>query len=127
MAGNDTSHAGCRQQQFHFGERSYVAIESQTGRSVCVTDNTRFELRHKTLLLNAGDVLCFDGDLEHAGAAYDKLNTRVHVYLDSPESAESTTNLFRLTDFIFNIFFSRSLRDVFWCASPIIWSSSIFI
>ena len=32
--------------------------------------------------LYAGDVLVFEGDVEHAGAAYHMANTRIHVYLD---------------------------------------------
>lgn len=83
-----TSHAGCRRQQFHFDyDNSCVAIArvKPLGVLCALQNDTRLELPHKTLFLNAGDVLCFDGDLKHAGAAYDKLNTRVHMYLDSPE------------------------------------------
>ena len=32
--------------------------------------------------LEVGDILLFDGDVVHAGAAYAKANTRLHVYLD---------------------------------------------
>ena len=36
--------------------------------------------------LGPGDVLFFEGDLVHAGAAYPRAcNTRIHVYLDVPE------------------------------------------
>ncbi len=37
------------------------------------------------ICLEPGDILIFRGDLIHAGAAYDKLNVRIHVYLDSPD------------------------------------------
>ena len=38
--------------------------------------------REEIVMLWAGDVLVFDGDVEHAGAWYCEPNTRVHVYLD---------------------------------------------
>ena len=36
--------------------------------------------------LNKGDVLVFRGDLIHFGAEYDKLNIRIHSYIDSPSA-----------------------------------------
>ena len=38
----------------------------------------------RMICLEPGDVLVFDGDVVHAGAAYRAPNTRVHVYLDVP-------------------------------------------
>jgi hypothetical protein len=35
------------------------------------------------ILLSPGDVVFFRGDLLHAGCAYDELNVRVHIFLDS--------------------------------------------
>ena len=32
--------------------------------------------------LEMGDIVLFDGDVVHAGAAYAEANTRLHVYLD---------------------------------------------
>ena len=32
--------------------------------------------------IEVGDILLFDGDVVHAGAAYTSANTRLHVYLD---------------------------------------------
>ena len=37
------------------------------------------------VVMFAGDVLVFDGDVVHAGAQYSVGSTRVHVYLDVPE------------------------------------------
>ena len=37
-------------------------------------------------LLNKGDLLVFRGDLIHFGAEYDKLNIRIHSYIDSPSA-----------------------------------------
>ena len=42
--------------------------------------------------LEAGDILLFDGDVVHAGAAYAEKNTRLHVYLDLPGVAEHEAN-----------------------------------
>ena len=36
------------------------------------------------LVLKVGDVLLFRADLRHAGAAYDRRNVRLHVYIDHP-------------------------------------------
>ena len=47
---------------------------------------------HKQLVLNAGDVLVFRGDFFHAGAAFEKLNARLHYYLDM-EGVERTRNV----------------------------------
>lgn len=47
---------------------------------------------HKQLVLNAGDVLVFRGDFFHAGAAFDKLNVRLHYYLDM-EGVKRTRNV----------------------------------
>ena len=38
----------------------------------------------RMICLEPGDVLVFDGDVVHAGAAYRAPNTCVHVYLDMP-------------------------------------------
>lgn len=39
---------------------------------------------HGDVVLGTGDIFVFEGDVPHAGAAYDQANTRVHVYLDVP-------------------------------------------
>ena len=54
-----------------------VLLALQDGTSLCLPDG-------QTADLGAGDVLVFDGDQPHAGAAYASENTRVHLYLDSP-------------------------------------------
>ena len=36
----------------------------------------------KKYTLAKGDILCFEGDVIHAGAAYKKENTRIHIYVD---------------------------------------------
>ena len=38
--------------------------------------------KDERVVLQPGDVLVFDGDVAHAGAAYRKRNVRLHVYLD---------------------------------------------
>jgi len=41
-------------------------------------------IARETLHLNAGDAILFRGDLIHAGSAYERINHRIHVYLDHP-------------------------------------------
>lgn len=36
-----------------------------------------------TIHMNAGDIVLFRGDLVHAGAKYDKINRRLHCYIDT--------------------------------------------
>ena len=47
----------------------------------------------RDVTLDAGDVLVFDGDIAHAGAAYERANTRVHLYIDAvgPERSPNAT------------------------------------
>jgi hypothetical protein len=42
------------------------------------------KVAHRTVELDAGDVIVFRGDLIHAGSAYTAHNLRIHVYLDHP-------------------------------------------
>ena len=42
-------------------------------------------IRKKIVFLKKGDFLIFRGDTIHAGSAYERENTRVHVYLDNPD------------------------------------------
>ena len=49
---------------------------------------------HSQLLLNKGDAIVFRGDLVHAGAAFDRFNARVHVYLDHSSVARNPNETF---------------------------------
>lgn len=40
-------------------------------------------INRQTLMLNAGEILVFDGTLIHAGADYESANVRAHFYLDT--------------------------------------------
>jgi len=57
---------------------------------VALQDGTRLHVwpfdtgKEEEVVLNAGDMLLFRGDLGHAGAEYDEENWRLHVYIDSP-------------------------------------------
>ena len=42
----------------------------------------------ETRWLNSGEVLVARGDLIHFGAEYDKLNLRIHSYIDSPSAPD---------------------------------------
>jgi len=77
----------CQRQQWHFDYDPDAVRAAKTkplGVLVALEDGTRFETRAKTHTLSRGDVLVFRGDLMHAGAAYDRENTRMHLYLDVP-------------------------------------------
>ena len=45
------------------------------------------------VVLYAGDVLVFNGDVGHAGADYHVGNTRLHVYLDVPDVERDPDNV----------------------------------
>lgn len=66
-----------------------------------------FALESETLLdtyehgqyrLAAGDVLVFDADVIHAGSAYAKSNTRMHMYLDTADYRLTEDATFLLND-----------------------------
>ena len=81
------SFPGCLQQQFHtdYDAGSVNRAECKPlGILAALQDNTFFILQDQQLALQKGDLLAFDGDLVHAGAAYEENNTRIHVYLDVP-------------------------------------------
>jgi hypothetical protein len=91
------SKPGCKEQGMHFDynpdlvegretphcpkrKPASACLALQDGARMIVVDR---ELQQRvTVVLSAGDVLVFDGDVEHAGARYCTSNTRVHVYLD---------------------------------------------
>lgn len=74
--------AGCSQQQWHLDFQPNPASDTNPmGALLALEANTRFETRKRTLELDVGDLLVFDGGLVHAGAAYRDDNTRLHAYL----------------------------------------------
>ena len=78
------SQPGCSAQQWHMDfdpNMSKLPLKPK-GVLLALEDDTSFLTPSKTYRLNAGDVLCFDGDEVHAGAGYDKSNTRIHFYAD---------------------------------------------
>ena len=88
--------AGCEQQQFHTDYDKHLVRKAEAkplGVLVALEDETSLVLQDRVVLLGAGDVLVFDGDLVHAGAAYEHGNTRLHLYLDVPcvHRAHNTT------------------------------------
>ena len=60
-----------------------VIAAMQDGAQLLVWDHERGV--EVPVVMFAGDVLVFDGDVVHAGAQYSVGSTRVHVYLDVPE------------------------------------------
>lgn len=94
------SRAGCKEQRAHtdydpkaadfrrsatLGEHPYSAIfalEKGTSFVVYGPASTATRRTRRLVSLERGDLLIFRGDVVHAGAAYRKPNTRVHVYID---------------------------------------------
>lgn len=50
----------------------------------------------KTIEIQKGDIIFFDGDLVHAGSFYENENARLHVFLDSDLVLRPTDRTFRL-------------------------------
>ena len=69
-----------------------LVVWPESIRLACMSDELRTEyveehgpITAHEICLEPGDILIFRGDLIHAGAAYKYQNTRVHLYLDSPD------------------------------------------
>lgn len=84
---------GCKQQKLHWDynpdlcegirrKPCSVILALEDGARLIVRDEVKGS--RVPVVLSVGDVLVFDGDVAHAGAAYCAQNTRVHVYLDVP-------------------------------------------
>ena len=83
------SRKGCKQQEWHSDyDPGAVARCCKKPRSaiLCLEAGTRLWVIVNGVAvevqLEVGDILLFDGDVVHAGAAYAYANTRLHVYLD---------------------------------------------
>ena len=91
------SKAGCKEQRAHWDyppdvvqrcgsgglparKPASVIVALQDGAALIVFVGPRRQ--RVPVVLYAGDVLVFEGDVEHAGAHYYMPNTRLHVYLD---------------------------------------------
>ena len=81
------SFAGCRAQPLHcdYDPDAQRALRKKPlGVLVAIEEGTALQLGERLVSLHSGDMLVFEGDQLHAGAAYDVDNTRIHVYVDSP-------------------------------------------
>ena len=82
------SKAGCQQQQWHYDYDPSVVKKVRKkpcGALLALEKGTTLSIHGVgEVALNPGDCLVFEGDCVHAGSAYTKENTRVHVYLDVP-------------------------------------------
>ncbi len=79
------SKAGCTEQPFHTDYDPQVVSNAKIkpfGVICALEDDTKFVTPTHMYTLSKGDVLRFDGDEVHAGAAYAVPNTRIHVYVD---------------------------------------------
>ena len=80
---------GCERQPLHtdYDVRAVGRSAAKPlGVLVALQDGTRLGMPEgeEGVELRKGDVAVFDGDQPHAGEAYDKPNTRMHLYLDCP-------------------------------------------
>ena len=81
------SKPGCKRQRFHYDynpEEIRTLRKKPQGVLIATEDNTFLDLENEKISLDASDMVIFDGDLMHAGSAYERSNTRLHCYLDSP-------------------------------------------
>lgn len=78
------SEAGCMAQPWHldYDPRTCDADPKPMGILLALQDDTPFLTPVRSYMLDAGDVLCFDGDEVHAGAAFETENVRVHIHSD---------------------------------------------
>ena len=83
--------AGCMQQELHYdhnptikeGKASFgVIVFLEDGGKLVVLE--KHNSKEKELYFNKGDIIIFRSDLVHAGAAYDRANSRLHYYFDAP-------------------------------------------
>lgn len=103
------SEAGCQAQLPHLDypptplDDDDVSADVPLGCLVALMDGTRItvwpgaighhlrgsclRIQPRTLVLNAGDVLLFRGDLVHAGASSEEVNVRVHCYLEPADGS----------------------------------------
>ena len=82
------SKKGCKQQRWHTDydvQQVHESVSKPYGVIIALQNDTKFETPNKQFILQKGDMLLFRGDIVHAGASYEKENTRIHVYLDVPE------------------------------------------
>ena len=83
------SQANCKQQPWHtdYDPNQLKNVQYKPlGVILALQDNTFFEeYPNACHILNRGDILIFEGDVIHAGAAYADENIRIHAYIDSNE------------------------------------------
>lgn len=79
---------GCERQSWHtdYDPSALSKLQNKPlGVILAIEGGTKFSTPNKTYRLKRGDLLVFDGDVVHAGSAYKKHNTRIHLYVDSLE------------------------------------------
>ena len=82
------SDPGCQRQDWHCDydpDLVTASTCSPMGVVVAIEPGTKFETPENAYSLTEGDILAFTGETVHAGAAYEKSNTRIHFYLDTAD------------------------------------------
>lgn len=78
---------GCKRQQWHtdYKTSSIQHLRKKPlGVLVALMPGTSFDTPTRQYTMDTGDMIVFDGDEVHAGAAYSEENTRFHMYVESP-------------------------------------------
>lgn len=95
-----SSEPGCKKQAWHtdYDANAVASLRVKPlGVLLALQDGTRFEeFPNTTHILDRGDVLIFDGDVVHAGAAYGVGNIRIHAYVDSNEHTRERNTTYLL-------------------------------
>ena len=94
------SKPGCEQQMWHTDYDPDALRRKRIkprGVIIALENDTCFVTPDKHYTLESGDVLCFDGDEIHAGAAYSKENVRLHLYLDVPNVKRALNRTWLIT------------------------------
>ena len=92
---------GCKQQMWHMDydpDKIKRRKVKPMGVILALQDHTRFVTPSTVYHMNKGDLLSFDGDDVHAGAAYTRENTRLHMYIDVDDLTRTKNKTWLLTD-----------------------------
>ena len=92
---------GCQQQQWHTDYdplQMCNMTQKPLGVILALEDDTFFNTPGNMYTLQSGDILYFTGDTIHAGAAYTRENTRIHIYVDVPEVTRRKNSTYLIID-----------------------------
>ena len=93
---------GCKKQSWHTDydpDMCKTASTKPMGVLLALQNNTFLDVYGRNKIhMKKGDILIFDGDEIHAGSAYTRDNTRIHLYLDTTEVKRMRNKTYLFTD-----------------------------